>query len=244
MSNAMSPKSSSYSRASEIAEYSDKFLPFSEDPVSGLYGQLSILKQYSDMRQSVFRAELLQTMTRDEIKHHSKILKNLIEKEVAGLYFKLSFHLQGDNTEKSSHIHLWGDAKEEAELIIQKYIYENNLTVEENNNISFMEAGKKYDVTIDKIIETVDNKDEIKKVTTDAEELFYAREDKEFEELMKELDESMQELRTIMQSIDESFNFDADVNIDEIDISIIDEMLNKKIDNNINLYDDEDEEEY
>ena len=104
-----------------------------------------------------------------------------------------------------------------------------------------MEAGKKYDVVKDSIIETVETAEQTKKVTTDAEELFYAREDKEFEELMKELDESMNELELIMKSFDVGFEFDAEVNIDKIDISIIDEMLNVEINNNINIYDDEEE---
>ena len=234
----MSSKSSSYARGSEIAEYSDNFRQFSEDPVSGAYGQIAILEKFSEMRQSVFRAELLQTMTRDEITEHAKKLRELIEENIHDKYFKLSFHLQGDATEKSSHIHIWGDATEEAENIIQKYIYENNLTVEEFNNISFMSAGEKYDVTKNEVIQTAEEKTEDNKnvkITTDSKELFFAREEKEFDELMRELDEAMEELEEIL-----NIKLDNEINYEEVDISIVDEMLKKDI-RNTNYFEEEEE---
>ncbi len=233
MSNAMSLNSRSYARAAEIAAFSERFADFSENPVTGTFGQISILSEFSNFRQSVFRAEFLQTMTKSEIEKHAKKLNELIESKHKGLFYKLSFHLQGDNTEKSSHIHLWGDAKESLEKIIQKYIFEAKLTAEENNNISYMSAGKKYNISENKIIEKTKDKD----ISVDSQNLFYEREKKEFDILMSDLDDTLQSLEFVINN-----NFKTNINYDDVDIAIVDEMLKYDI-KNINIYEDDDEDE-
>jgi len=222
----MSANSSSYSRASEVAEFSNELRPYSEMPVKGEYGQIAMLKKFSDMQQSVFRAELIQTMTKEELKLYAQDLRLKIENTCPNLYFKISFHLQGDATEKSSHIHIWGDAKREVEEIVQDYIYEKNLTVERNSNISFMEAGKSYKVFDEKVVESVKNEDgEYEESEFDSSKLFEEREKKEddkFEDLMLQIDKEFEEISEIL-----NINFD-DIKIEHSD-DIVEKMLKKDI---------------
>lgn len=228
MANAMSPKSSSYGRSSEVASFSLNFAPHSQDPISGKFGQLAILEQFSIFKQSVFRAELVQTMTRSEIEQHCERLKQEIEKECPNLFFKLSFHLQGDNTEKSSHIHLWGDATPEAEAVIERYIYENRLTVQQNNNITYMEIGKRYDVTDDAVIETQDDGE---KIEIDRDEIFFKKNEKEFDDFIRESNKIMDEINLVFEKIGISIK-EIKSDAKEIDYEEIDRLLKLDFTNN------------
>lgn len=237
MANSMSPNSKSYARPNEVAEFSQNFSMFSDSPVSGQFGQIKMLERFSAMQQAVFRAELMHTFNKSELQYHCNKLTKKIEQEVPNLYFKVSFHTQGDKTEKSSHIHIWGDAIPEVEEIVQKYIYEKRLTVEKNNNITYMETGKKYDVFEEEIVEKDSENKEIAKVTQ--EELFYEREKKEFDSLMDEISSILSEVDEILNNTDD----DVLEKIDSMDDSIIDDALRLEISEDINYFlNDEDEE--
>lgn len=162
----MSFNSKSYSRVNgDFEEGSERFekevsyLPvrsYKEEKVT----QMSYLKENTLGKQAVFRAEIVKTLTKQQIKNHLSNIKISLEEAEPNKIFKISCHPQSDLTTKSSHFHLWGDVTQAMEKAFEEYLINNRLTVQEKVNITAINRGQLREVTLND-----DNKEEIKNIT-------------------------------------------------------------------------------
>lgn len=166
MAKNMSFNSKSYSRVNEdFEEGSERFknevayLPVrshKDDKVT----QMSYLKENSLGKQAVFRAELIKTLTKLEIRKHLANIVFALEEAEPNQIFKVSCHPQSDLTTKSSHFHCWGDVTQAMEKAFEEYLINNRLTVQEKVNITAISRGQLREVTLND-----DNDEEIKNIT-------------------------------------------------------------------------------
>ena len=162
----MSFNSKSYARVnSDFEEGSERFInevaylpvrSYKDNKVT----QMSYLKNNTLGKQSVFRAEIVKTLTKQQIKHHLANIKISLEEAEPNKIFKISCHPQSDLTTKSSHFHLWGDVTQVMEKTFEEYLINNRLTVQEKVNITAIARGQLREVTLNE-----DNKEEIKNIT-------------------------------------------------------------------------------
>ncbi len=166
MAKNMSFNSKSYSRVGDdFEEGSERFknevayLPVrshKDDKVT----QMSYLKENSLGKQAVFRAELIKTLTKLEIRKHLANIVFALEEAEPNQIFKVSCHPQSDLTTKSSHFHCWGDVTQAMEKAFEEYLINNRLTVQEKVNITAISRGQLREVTLND-----DNEEEIKNIT-------------------------------------------------------------------------------
>lgn len=166
MAKNMSFNSKSYSRVGDdFEEGSERFknevayLPVrshKDDKVT----QMSYLKENSLGKQAVFRAELIKTLTKLEIRKHLANIVFALEEAEPNQIFKVSCHPQSDLTTKSSHFHCWGDVTQAMEKAFEEYLINNRLTVQEKVNITAISRGQLREVTLND-----DNDEEIKNIT-------------------------------------------------------------------------------
>lgn len=166
MAKNMSFNSKSYSRVGDdFEEGSERFknevayLPVrshKDDKVT----QMSYLKENTLGKQAVFRAELIKTLTKLEIRKHLANIVFALEEAEPNKIFKVSCHPQSDLTTKSSHFHCWGDVTQAMEKAFEEYLINNRLTVQEKVNITAINRGQLREVTLND-----DNEEEIKNIT-------------------------------------------------------------------------------
>lgn len=166
MAKDMSFNSKSYSRVSaDFEEGSERFInevsylpvrSYKDDKVT----QMSYLKENSLGKQAVFRAELIKTLTKLEIRKHLANIVFALEEAEPNQIFKVSCHPQSDTTTKSSHFHCWGTVTPAMEKAFEEYLINNRLTVQEKVNITAISRGQLREVTLND-----DNDEEIKNIT-------------------------------------------------------------------------------
>ncbi len=166
MAKDMSFNSKSYSRVSgDFEEGSERFeKEVSYLPVrsykEGKVTQMSYLQENSLGKQSVFRAEIVKTLTKSEIKKHLSNLKIALEESEPNQIFKISCHPQSDATTKSSHFHCWGTVTPAMEKTFEEYLKNNRLTVQEKANITAIGKGELRKVELNE-----NNEEEIRKIS-------------------------------------------------------------------------------
>ena len=166
MAKNMSFNSKSYSRVGDdFEEGSERFInevaylpvrSHKDDKVT----QMSYLKENTLGKQAVFRAELIKTLTKLEIRKHLANIVFALEEAEPNQIFKVSCHPQSDTTTKSSHFHCWGDVTQAMEKAFEEYLINNRLTVQEKVNITAISRGQLREVTLND-----DNEEEIKNIT-------------------------------------------------------------------------------
>lgn len=226
MAKNMSFNSKSYSRVGDdFEEGSERFknevayLPVrshKDDKVT----QMSYLKENTLGKQAVFRAELIKTLTKLEIRKHLANIVFALEEAEPNKIFKVSCHPQSDLTTKSSHFHCWGDVTQAMEKAFEEYLINNRLTVQEKVNITAINRGQLREVTLND-----DNEEEIKNIT-------YVKKSGHFVIKNNEIDKSNVTESVVLETIKIEKNKDYIDEAIEKKLKKADEKL-KKLDENI-----------
>jgi len=134
---------------------------------------LEFMHRFEINRRTVYFAENIQTLTKEEVKNLVKELAHRLENQ----HGMLEFHPTGDNTSKSAHIHWWGSHNQEVEDIITDFIKEQRLSNKTYLNYTNreMQVGKSHKIFKDELIEnefiTKEEKKEVKREKLDEEEI-------------------------------------------------------------------------
>lgn len=146
----MSAHSRSFLRYREHAEFIGRTKSFKNESKREL---IDFMKRFNYDDRTVYFAENIQTLTKDEMKSFLSLLSHRLEQ--VGATGVIEFHPTADKTSKSAHIHFWGKHNEQIEKTIVNFIKEHKLSNKSfiNYTNEKMYESKTHAIKNDEIIE-------------------------------------------------------------------------------------------